>query len=131
MAQAIFKNWFVDFEPVKAKIAAIEAGEDPENVNRAAMRAISGRSDDELDKMQAEQPDEYAQLKGTAELFPAAMWDSELGEVPEGWAVSNFGKVSACFDKNRIPLSKMQRELKKGSIPYYGATSVMDYVNKS
>lgn len=30
MAQAIFKSWFVDFEPVKAKIAAIEAGEDSE-----------------------------------------------------------------------------------------------------
>src|SRR5690606_20155377 len=26
MAQAIFKSWFVDFEPVKAKIAALEAG---------------------------------------------------------------------------------------------------------
>jgi type I restriction enzyme S subunit len=91
MAQAIFKSWFVDFEPVKAKIAAIEAGEDAESVNRAVMRAISGRSDEGLDKMQAEQPDEYAQLKGTAELFPAAMWDSELGEVPEGWGSSSVG----------------------------------------
>ncbi len=39
MAQAIFKSWFVDFDPVKARIAAIEQGEDP---LRAAMRAISG-----------------------------------------------------------------------------------------
>ncbi|MCD4821739.1 MAG: restriction endonuclease subunit S [Methanococcoides sp.] len=93
MAQAIFKSWFVDFEPVKAKIAAIEAGEDAESVNRAAMRAISGRSDEGLDKMQAEQPEEYAQLKGTAELFPAAMWDSELGEVPEGWRVGKFNDL--------------------------------------
>ncbi len=91
MAQAIFKSWFVDFDPVKAKIAAIEAGEDSESVNRAAMRAISGKTYDELDKMQAEQPDEYAQLEGTAKLFPAAMWDSELGEVPEGWEVSIIG----------------------------------------
>ncbi len=29
MAQAIFKSWFVDFDPVKAKIAAIEQGQDP------------------------------------------------------------------------------------------------------
>lgn len=91
MAQAIFKSWFVDFEPVKAKIAAIEAGEDIGSVNRAAMRAISGKSNDELDKMQTEQPDDYAQLEGTAKLFPAAMWDSELGEVPEGWEVSIIG----------------------------------------
>ena len=130
MAQAIFKSWFVDFDPVKAKIAAIEAGEDAEGVTRAAMSVISGKTDEELDQLQAEQPDNYTQLKTTAELFPAAMQDSELGDIPEGWVVSNFGEVSACFDKNRIPLSKRQREQKKGSIPYYGATSVMDHVDK-
>ncbi len=92
IAQAIFKSWFVDFEPVKAKIAAIEAGEDDEGVTRAAMRAISGKTDDELDKMQAEQPEHYGQLKTTAELFPAAMQDSELGEVPVGWGFSKIGR---------------------------------------
>ncbi|MNV63293.1 Type I restriction modification DNA specificity domain protein [compost metagenome] len=58
------------------------------------------------------------------------MEESELGEIPEGWEVSDFGSVSVCFDKNRIPLSKRQREDKKGKIPYYGATSVMDYVDE-
>jgi len=87
MAQTIFKSWFVDFEPVKAKITAIEAGEDTECVIRAAMRAISGKTDDELDQLQAGQPENYANLKTTAELFPAAMKDSELGKVPEGWSV--------------------------------------------
>jgi len=130
MAQAIFKNWFVDFDPVKAKIAALKAGEDAEGVTRAAMRAISGKTDDELDKMEGGQPENYAKLKTTAELFPAVMQDSELGKVPEGWRVSNFGEVSTCFDKNRIPLSKRQREQKQGLIPYYGATSVMDFVDK-
>ena len=130
MAQAIFKSWFVNFDPVKAKIAALESGEDAEGVTRAAMRAISGKTDDELDKMEGEQPENYAKLKTTAELFPAVMQDSELGEVPEGWEVSNFGDVSTCFDKNRIPLSKMQREQKQGPIPYYGATSVMDFVDE-
>ena len=87
MAQAIFKSWFVDFDPVKAKLAAIEAGKDAEGLTRAAMRAISGKTDDELDQMQAGQPENYARLKTTAELFPAAMQDSELGEVPVGWEV--------------------------------------------
>ncbi len=91
MAQTIFKNWFVDFEPVKAKIAAIEAGEDAESVTCAAMRAISGKTDDELCQMQARQPENYAQLKATAELFPIAMHDSELGEVPKGWEISTIG----------------------------------------
>ena len=96
IAQAIFKSWFVNFDPVKAKIAALESGEDPEGVTRAAMRAISGKTDDELDKMEGGQPEDYAKLKTTAELFPAAMQDSELGEVPEGWDVkkiTDFGSV--------------------------------------
>ncbi len=79
MAQAIFKSWFVDFEPVKAKIAAIEAGEDAEGVTRAAMSAISGKTDEELDQLQAEQPEHYTQLKTTAELFPAAMHGFGIG----------------------------------------------------
>jgi len=41
IAQAIFKSWFVDFEPTRAKIAAKENKQDPE---RAAMAAISGKS---------------------------------------------------------------------------------------
>src|SRR5690606_40978469 len=36
MAQAIFKSWFVDFEPVKAKIAALEAGGSEEDALLAA-----------------------------------------------------------------------------------------------
>lgn len=41
IAQAMFKSWFVDFDPVRAKIAANAAGE---NAQRAAMAAISGLS---------------------------------------------------------------------------------------
>ncbi len=91
ISQVIFKSWFVDFEPVKAKIAALESGKDAEGATCAAMRAISGKTDDELDQLQARQPEDYARLKATAELFPEAMQDSELGEVPEGWEVSSVG----------------------------------------
>ncbi|MFY3307137.1 restriction endonuclease subunit S [Achromobacter ruhlandii] len=79
MAQAIFKSWFVHFDPVKAKIAAIEQGEDP---LRAAMRAISGKTDAELDQMPRGYHD---QLAATAALFPDAMEESELGEIPKKW----------------------------------------------
>ena len=141
MAQAIFKSWFVDFDPVKAKIAALEAGGSEEDALLAAMQAISGTSlfdadasaagvEAELARLQSEQPEQYAELRATAELFPSAMRDSELGEIPEGWEVSNFGSVSKCFDKHRIPLSRRQREQRQGGIPYYGATSVMDYVDE-
>jgi type I restriction enzyme S subunit len=81
MVQAIFKSWFVDFDPVKAKIAALQEGQDP---LRAAMIAISGKSDAELDALA---PEQYEQLAATAALFPDEMEESELGEIPKGWAV--------------------------------------------
>ena len=90
MAQAIFKSWFVDFEPVKAKIAALEAGGSEEDALLAAMQAISGKSEAELTRLQAEQSEQYAELRATAELFPSAMQDSELGEIPEGWEVTDL-----------------------------------------
>ncbi|WP_227715218.1 restriction endonuclease subunit S [Marinobacter sp. 1-3A] len=90
MAQAIFKSWFVDFEPVKAKIAALEAGGSEEDALLAAMQAISGKGEAELTRLQAEQPEQYAELRATAELFPSAMQDSELGEIPEGWEVTDL-----------------------------------------
>jgi len=101
MAQAIFKSWFVDFEPVKAKIAALEAGGSEEDALLAAMQVIAGDAQgcanaaggrmpgaakgDKLTRLQTEQPEQYAELRATAELFPSAMQDSELGEIPEGW----------------------------------------------
>src|SRR5690554_4551845 len=91
MAHAIFKSWFVDFEPVKAKIAALEAGGSEEDTLLAAMQAISGKGEAELTRLQTEQPEQYAKLRTTAELFPSAMQDSELGEIPEGWNVSQIG----------------------------------------
>ena len=87
MAQTIFKSWFVDFDPVKAKIAAIAQGQDP---LRAAMRAISGKTDAELDQMPREPHD---QLAATAALFPDAMEESELGDIPKGWTHGVLGDV--------------------------------------
>ncbi|EAA1472032.1 restriction endonuclease subunit S [Salmonella enterica subsp. enterica serovar Hvittingfoss] len=95
MAQALFKSWFVDFEPVKAKMAALEAGGSQEDATRAAMTAISGKDADALVVFAREHPEQYAELKTTAELFPSAMQDSEQGEIPEGWSLGN---IKNCID---------------------------------
>ncbi len=84
IAQAIFKSWFIDFEPVRAKIAAKQEGKDPE---LAAMCAISGKTQAELEQMAGE---DFAELQAMAALFPDELIESELGEVPKGWEVSNF-----------------------------------------
>nr|WP_257219688.1 MULTISPECIES: restriction endonuclease subunit S [unclassified Acinetobacter] len=79
IAQAIFKSWFIDFDPVRAKIAAKQEGKDAE---LAAMCAISGKSEEELKQMSK---DDFAELQATAALFPDELVETELGEVPKGW----------------------------------------------
>lgn len=104
IAQALFKSWFVDFEPVKAKIVVLEAGGSLEDATLATMAAISGKDADALMAFEREHPEQYAELKSTAELFPSAMQNSELGEIPEGWChgplsdIATFanGKVDVC-----------------------------------
>lgn len=91
MAQTIFKSWFVDFDPVKAKMAARESGADP---TRAAMAVISGKNDTELDAFQQQDPKSYERLRDTAEAFPEALVESELGLIPEGWGYQSAESVA-------------------------------------
>ena len=86
IAQAIFKSWFIDFDPVRAKIVAKLEGADPEI---AAMCVISGKSEVELEQIAKE---DFAELQATAALFPDELVESELGEVPKGWVVSIVGE---------------------------------------
>ena len=44
IAQALFKSWFVDFNPVRAKIQALSDGLNLEQAELAAMQAISGKT---------------------------------------------------------------------------------------
>lgn len=92
MAQALFKSWFVDFDPVKAKIAVLEAGGSHEEATFAAMAAISGKDADSLVVLEQEQHEKFAELKATAELFPSAMQESELVEIPEEWEISSLAE---------------------------------------
>ncbi len=69
MAQALFKAWFVDFEPVRAKMDG---------------RWKRGQS---LPGLPAHLYD----------LFPDHLVESELGEIPQGWRISTIGEeVTVC-----------------------------------
>ncbi|MEQ9278058.1 MAG: restriction endonuclease subunit S [Balneola sp.] len=99
MAQAMFKSWFVDFDPVRAKMKAKTEGFDPD---KAAMAAIAGVSLEQNwqdieaalnQKLASMTEAQRTQLQHTAELFPDELVESELGEVPKGWGIANFGKL--------------------------------------
>ena len=90
IAQALFKSWFVDFEPVKAKMAAKQAGASAEQIEQATICAISGKNPEQLAQFD---PQTLQQLKATAALFPDALLDSELGEIPEGWEMRQLSSI--------------------------------------
>ena len=66
IARALFKSWFVDFEPARAKLEG------------------RWRRSESL-------PSPPAHL---FDLFPDRLVDSELGEIPEGWAVKPIGELA-------------------------------------
>lgn len=101
MTQALFKSWFVDFEPVKTKIAVLEADGSQEDATLAAMTVISGKDVDALAAFACEHPEQYAELKATAELFPSALQDSGLGEIPERWNVLLLEDVTSLIIDHR------------------------------
>jgi len=57
------------------------------------------------------------------------MVESELGMIPKGWKTSKLKDIMILHDNKRIPLSRREREKRKGQYPYYGAASLMDYVD--
>lgn len=58
-------------------------------------------------------------------------WNDQLKRaIPKGWQVSSIGSVTRNYDSKRVPLSQNERDAMKGGIPYYGATGIMDYVNR-
>jgi type I restriction enzyme S subunit len=76
IARAMFKSWFVDFDPVRAKMN----GEPPESIcQRLGLT-----------------PDLIA-------LFPDRLVDSELGEMPEGWKVMPLEQLTRKISKGTTP----------------------------
>ena len=69
MARALFKPWFVDFDPVRAKAW-------PEAEAGAGAEGDPGLP------------------QALADLFPDSFEDSELGEIPRGWEVKSIGDLA-------------------------------------
>lgn len=109
MAQALFKSWFIDFEPVKAKISVLEAGGSQEEATLAAMTAISGKDAGSLAVFEQVYPEKYDELKSTAELFPSAMQDIESVKIPESWNLAPLSSI-ASFASGKIDVSELTKD---------------------
>ncbi|TKB49936.1 restriction endonuclease subunit S [Ferrimonas sediminicola] len=85
MAQALFKSWFVDFDPVIDN--ALAAGNPiPEPLaERAALRQALFEGDNPPPRLQ----------EATRQLFPDSFdQHPDLGWIPEGWGGGHFGELT-------------------------------------
>lgn len=61
-----------------------------------------------------------------------ALFDSHLNAIfsqrGEGWVERRFGDICENLDSRRVPITKRDRA--SGSIPYYGASGIVDYVSE-
>ena len=116
ISQALFKSWFVDFDPVRAKVQALSDGLSPEQAELAAMQAISGKTPEELTALSQTQPERYAELAETAKAFPCEMVEVDGVEVPKGWnlkALSDLGQIIC----GKTP-SKSNKEFYGNDVPF-------------
>lgn len=52
-----------------------------------------------------------------------------IGKIPNEWSITKLKYISCCEDGKRVPLSSDERGKMQGDIPYWGANSIIDYVN--
>ncbi len=106
MAQALFKSWFVDFDPVIDNALASGKEIPAELSERAAVRAALG---DKRQPLPAE----------IRTLFPDEFTDSaELGWIPKGWKVGVVGDI--------LERLSVKKRYKKMDVADYGVTPVYE-----
>ena len=110
MAQALFKSWFVDFDPVIDN--ALAAGNAiPEVFAKRAEQRKAIEKKDHSD-IQSLFPDEFK-------------FTEEMGWIPKGWESVKLDKLL------EVKYGKDHKKLDEGTIPVYGSGGLMRHVNKS
>lgn len=109
IAQALFKSWFVDFDPVRAKVQALSDDMSLEQAELAAMQAISGKTAEELTALSQTQPDRYAELAETAKAFPCEMVEVDGVEVPKGWEVKRIDEIANIIKGKSYKSSELEK----------------------
>ena len=57
------------------------------------------------------------------------IYNNFFNDSKNEWNVKTLKEISNNFDSKRKPMSSREREEHKGNYPYYGATSIIDYVD--
>ncbi len=91
MARTLFKAWFVDFEPVRAKMEG---------------RWQRGQS----------RPSLPAHLY---DIFPDRLVESELGEIPDGWKYAPLRELASTISKGTTPTKDALNNASDTNVTYF------------
>ena len=53
-----------------------------------------------------------------------------LGEIPAHWEIKRLAWLTECLDSQRVPLNGEERSEIPGAYPYWGANSIVDYIDR-
>jgi type I restriction enzyme S subunit len=93
IARALFKSWFVDFDPAQAKTEGHDPGVSPH----------------------------------LAALFPHSFEDSEIGEIPKGWALGTINDL-ANVSSGKRPDVRFAEPSAQANVPLWGGNGPMAFV---
>ncbi len=105
MARAIFKSWFIDFDPVHRNIA--RNGQNQPSPAASPHPLPLGEGEGVIGGISASP---FGRGKGEGSvyeidrLFPDRFEDSELGEIPAGWKVADVGTIAEVTSGKRPPV---------------------------
>ena len=119
MARALFKSWFVDFLPVRAKQRARTQTGDPVRAKAALTTPAAEASDWTVERARA-----YLDSmdKSVVDLFPDRLVESELGEIPEGWEVKALGALAELNPPEPMKRGALAPYLDMAALPTAGSS---------
>jgi len=62
-------------------------------------------------------------------MIEISVKQNPIDKKPKGWEIVKLEEFIDIYDKERIPLSEMERAKRKGVYPYCGANGVLDYID--
>lgn len=99
----------------------------PSKVNQQKIASILAALDSKIETNETINHNLQQQAKALYKThFPYSVED----ELPHGWKIGKVRDIIELHDSKRIPLSSRERDkMIERKYPYYGATSIMDYVS--